>query len=82
VSSLPEIVADGETGFLVAAERADAFADAVNRTLDDRDLARRLGDAGLRRARAEFSVAKMADATVAVYEKAVWTTASAHDSTE
>ena len=82
VSSLPEVVADGETGLLVAADRPDAFAAVVNRLLADRELARRLGEAGLHRARGEFSVAQMVDRTIAVYEKALRTTASAHDSTE
>jgi starch synthase len=68
VSSIPEIVADGETGVLVPPDDASALAAAVNRILDDP------GDYGERaraRAHAEFSVAKMADRTLAVYETAL-----------
>ena len=43
---IPEAVRDGETGFLVEAERADAVAGAVGRLLDDRELRGRLGAAG------------------------------------
>jgi phosphatidylinositol alpha-1,6-mannosyltransferase len=45
---IPEAVRDGETGFLVDAERPDAVAEAVGRLLDDRELRSRLGAAGRR----------------------------------
>jgi phosphatidylinositol alpha-1,6-mannosyltransferase len=45
---IPEAVRDGETGFLVDAERPDAVAEAVGRLLDDRELRLRLGAAGRR----------------------------------
>jgi phosphatidylinositol alpha-1,6-mannosyltransferase len=45
---IPEAVRDGETGFLVDAERPDAVAEAVGRLLDDRELSSRLGAAGRR----------------------------------
>ena len=82
VSAIPEIVADDETGLLVPPDRPRELAAAVTRLLADRDLARALGEAGYRRARAEFSVEKMARRTIEVYENALRTTASAHDSTE
>jgi glycosyltransferase involved in cell wall biosynthesis len=64
VSSIPEIVADGETGVLVAPDDASALAQAVARVLE---APGHLGAAGLARARAEFSVARMADRTLSVY---------------
>jgi len=67
VSSLPEIVVDGETGVLIPPDDAAALADAVLALLADPARAAALGDAGLARARAEFSVAKMAERTAAVY---------------
>jgi glycosyltransferase involved in cell wall biosynthesis len=68
VSSIPEIVVDGETGVLVPSDDPSALAGAVNRVLRDPGD---LGARGLARARAEFSVAKMADRTLAVYERAM-----------
>jgi glycosyltransferase involved in cell wall biosynthesis len=67
VSSIPEIVADGETGLLVPPDDASALAAAVNRVLAD---PAGYGERGQARARTEFSVAKMADRTLAVYESA------------
>jgi glycosyltransferase involved in cell wall biosynthesis len=70
VSAVPEVVADGETGLLVEAGDADAFAAALDRLLADPAEARRLGEAGRARALAEFSVARMSERTRAVYDDA------------
>ena len=68
VSSIPEIVADGETGLLVQPDDPPALATAVAAVLDDpRDYGRR----GRERARATFGVARMAERTIGVYERAV-----------
>jgi len=64
VSSLPELVADGETGFLVPPDDAAALARGLERALAEP----RLGEAGRERARSEFSVAAMADRTAALYD--------------
>ncbi len=66
VSSIPEIVADGETGLLVPPEDPTALADALARVLADPGA---YGAAGRDRARAEFSVALMTDRTLAVYDE-------------
>ncbi len=71
VSAVPEIVVDGETGILVAPGDVDGAARALGEVLGDEARRRALGDAGLRRAREEFSVARMADATVGVYREAL-----------
>jgi glycosyltransferase involved in cell wall biosynthesis len=68
VSSVPEIVLDGETGLLVRAEDPAALADAVTALLDNPARATALGGAGRARARARFSVARMAERTSEVYE--------------
>ena len=78
-----EVVADGETGFLVALEKAPgsidpadpagfahAFADRVNRLLGDPGLAAEMGRAGRRRAIEQFSWSAIAEQTVSVYENA------------
>ena len=68
VSSIPEIVADGETGLLVAPDDPKALARAIQTVLDD---PRDYGQRGRERARATFGVARMADRTIGVYERAV-----------
>ena len=68
VSSIPEIVADGETGLLVAPDDPAALAAAVTRVLDDPGD---YGERGRRRARSQFSVARMADRTLGLYETAL-----------
>jgi glycosyltransferase involved in cell wall biosynthesis len=65
VSAIPEIVVDGETGLLVRPEDPPALAAAINRVLDDPDG---FGERGLARARGEFSIARMTERTLAVYE--------------
>jgi len=73
VSAVPEIVADRETGLLVEAGDAAAVATALNELLDDPAERSSLGQAGVARARAEFSVARMTRRTVDVYRDAVRT---------
>ena len=68
VSSIPEIVADGETGLLVSPDDAAALAAAVTRLLDDPGT---FGEEGRRRAHSRFSVVRMTDRTLALYEKAL-----------
>jgi glycosyltransferase involved in cell wall biosynthesis len=68
--SAPELVADGETGVLVPVDDATALAEAVGTLLADPARAETMGRAGLDRAHSEFSVAGMAERTLAVYERA------------
>jgi glycosyltransferase involved in cell wall biosynthesis len=63
VSSLPELVADGTTGLLVPPDDATALAHGIAAALERPEL----GAAGVARARQEFSVARMADRTAALY---------------
>jgi glycosyltransferase involved in cell wall biosynthesis len=71
VSSIPEIVVDGETGLLVPPDDAEALAAVLLDVLDHPDRAAALGAAGRARALAEFSVERMAERTAAVYEEAL-----------
>jgi glycosyltransferase involved in cell wall biosynthesis len=68
VSSIPEVVSDGETGLLVGPDDPDALARAVTRVLD---APGEYGERGLARARTEFSVSKMANRTLVIYETAL-----------
>lgn len=63
VSSLPELVVDGETGVLVPPDDPAALAAGIERAL----ASPQMGAAGRERAAREFSVAKMADRTAALY---------------
>jgi alpha-maltose-1-phosphate synthase len=53
--AVPEIIADGETGFTVPMDDAGALADRLVRLLGDRALARTMGEAGRRRAERLFT---------------------------
>lgn len=70
VSAVPEIVTE-ETGKLVPPGDAQAFGAALDELLRDADRRQRLGRAGRARAEREFSVARMADATIDVYRDAL-----------
>jgi glycosyltransferase involved in cell wall biosynthesis len=67
VSAVPEVVADEETGSLVEAGDVQGVARELGVLLADPARARRLGAAGLARARSQFSVARMVQETLAVY---------------
>ena len=71
VSSIPEIVVDGETGVLVPADDSRALARALLGVLQDPARGERLGNAGHERARSEFSVERMRSGTLGVYERAL-----------
>lgn len=68
VSSLPELVEDGETGALVPPDDPPALAAGIERALAAGAM---LGEAGRRRAHERFSVARMADATLELYRRIV-----------
>jgi glycosyltransferase involved in cell wall biosynthesis len=66
--SIPEVVADGETGLLSEPGDATALAENLVRLLGDGPLRRRLGAAGRERVQTRFTVAGMASATWALYQ--------------
>ena len=69
VSAVPEVVVEGETGLLVEPGDAAGLAAHLESLLADGARAAALGEAGRRRARAEFSVARMAERTHEVYDE-------------
>ena len=71
VSSIPEIVVDGETGVLVPADDPQSLARALRGVLQDPVRGERLGAAGRERALREFSVDRMVSGTLAAYERAL-----------
>ena len=67
VSAIPELIEDGVTGLLCPPGNPDALAAAIERLLRDRGLRRRLGVAGERRVRADFSSVAGADRLAAKF---------------
>ena len=57
----PEVIIDGETGFLTGAEDVDAVVEKSIRLLDDPALREKLGKAGKARVLEQFAWQKMAD---------------------
>ena len=70
VGGIPEVVEDGVTGLLVPLDDdfAETFAARVNELLADPERAKRMGEAGRRRAIERFSWSAVAAETVALYE--------------
>ena len=71
VGGLRDLVVDGQTGYLVPPRDVGALRRALERLLADRELRRRLGHAGRRRAAERFSWGRVTEATLAAYEDAV-----------
>lgn len=68
---IPEVVADGETGLLVPPDEPRPLADALNALLRDPGLARAMGQAGRKRAVAEFGWPAIAAQTAELYAELV-----------
>ncbi len=71
VGGCAELIAPGDTGFLVPPGEPEAVADAVLETLRAPALAARLATAARRRVETEFTVEAMVRRTVAVYDDAL-----------
>lgn len=74
VGGIPEVVVDGTTGTLVHYDESDpdgfeaGLATAVNELVADPERAKAMGEAGKQRARSDFSWARIAEQTLALYE--------------
>ncbi|MFP4055623.1 MAG: glycosyltransferase family 4 protein [Candidatus Brocadiia bacterium] len=66
---LPEIVDHEKTGLLVPSKAPRPLAEAIVRLVRDRELARRLGEAGRRRVEEAFSADAMVEGTLRVYRE-------------
>jgi len=60
IEGIPEAISDGVTGLLVPPESPKALADAISRLIADPDLRARWGQAARQRAKAQFSIEKVA----------------------
>ncbi len=63
----PELVVDGETGFIVDPSDAQAFADALTKILTDENLRARMGAAGRNRVLEKFNAQSYTDALLNIY---------------
>jgi glycosyltransferase involved in cell wall biosynthesis len=66
---LPEIIRHEATGLLVPPREPEPLADAILRLVRDRELGRRLGEAGRRLVETEFSAQSMVEGTLRVYHE-------------
>ena len=68
---IPEVVVDGETGFLVPPGDVEALHDRLATLLADRRLARRMGDAGRSAVLERFTWTACAERCLAAYREVV-----------
>jgi N-acetyl-alpha-D-glucosaminyl L-malate synthase BshA len=76
VGGLPEVVQDGETGFLVPVGNVEEMARQVRRLLTDRDLHARMSRAARSRAETHFQLEPAVDRYQAAYRRAISARAS------
>lgn len=69
VGGIPEVAADGETAILVPARDEGAMAEAIVTLLKDDARRAAMGQAALARARAHFTIERMVQGTLDVYER-------------
>lgn len=78
VGGVPEVIADGETGYVVPPGDAAALAARMTQLLSDGDLRRAMGDAGRQRMQTQFTFAAQADAYLGLVERLVRPRSLAH----
>ena len=71
VGSIPEIVDDGITGFIVPPRNPDALADAIVKLLKDEKLRMQMGENAYKKLKRDLSWDKIAEKTIEVYKKAI-----------
>jgi len=69
VGGTKEIVKDGENGFLVRPKDAKALAEAIQKILQDANLARNFGESGYRFVRENFDLSLMVSSYEKLYQK-------------
>lgn len=68
---IPDIVKDGKTGLLVPEKDSHALANAIEKLLKDKSLAKTLAENGYRYSTQKFSASKIAEYMFEVYSEAV-----------
>jgi glycosyltransferase involved in cell wall biosynthesis len=72
VGDIPDLVEDGKTGFVVPRENQALLVTRMATLVADRDLCRRMGEAGRVKAEWEFGLDRLVSETLAVYKAAGW----------
>jgi len=68
VGGIPEIVIDGENGFLIAPRNSESIAEKVFQLLNSEELRKRMGDLGRKRVEKYFTRERLGDEIEKVYE--------------
>ena len=68
VGSIPEVVDDGKTGFIVLPRDEKALADAIIKLLKDEKLRKEMGENAYKKMKEELSWDKIAEKTIEVYK--------------
>jgi alpha-maltose-1-phosphate synthase len=71
VGGIPSLVEDGVSGLLIPSGDPGALRGSIDRLLADKDLRRRLGEAGRARVTELCSWPRVVDETIAAYEAAI-----------
>ena len=69
VGSIPEVVEDGKTGFIVPPKNSALLAEAITRTLDNEDLRKQMGINGYIKMEKELSWDSITEKLIKIYNK-------------
>lgn len=69
VGGIPEIIVDGESGLLVPPKNSEKLAEAVLMLIQNKELRIRIGENGYIRFKEKFTIEKMVEKTISVYEE-------------
>ena len=72
VGDIPDLVRDGHTGYVVPVGDETMLAERMARLITDRQLCRRMGEAGRLKAEKEFGLDRLVAGTLASYVTAGW----------
>jgi glycosyltransferase involved in cell wall biosynthesis len=69
---IPFLIEDGKTGFIAPRNHNSALVECMERLITDRDLVRRMGEAGRAKAQAQFGLQLLVGQTFNAYQAAGW----------
>ena len=72
VGDIPDLVEDGKTGFVVHRGDNEMLGSRMATLVTDRDLCRRMGEAGGAKAEQEFGLGPLVMETLSAYQAAGW----------